>query len=184
MPIIDTPLEGLKIFQPRIFEDERGYFFESYNEQVFKEAGLTAHFVQDNQSKSVYGTVRGLHYQVPPYAQCKLVRCIQGEVLDVVVDIREGSATYGQSFSILLSATNFMQLYIPHGFAHGFAVVTETAIFAYKCDNFYSKESEGALFWNDAQIGIDWNPLDMEKVILSEKDKTAPFLGAHRKFEL
>jgi len=126
MPFIDTPIEGLKIFEPRVWGDERGYFYESYNENTFKEAGIDANFVQDNQARSVFGVLRGLHYQIPPFAQAKLVRVIEGEVLDVVVDIREGSATYGQTFSVLLSAENKKQLFVPRGFAHGYVVFLKT----------------------------------------------------------
>ena len=181
MPIIDTHIEGLKIYEPKVFGDDRGYFFESYNANVFKEGGIDCSFVQDNQSRSVFGVLRGLHYQVPPFAQAKLVRVIEGKVLDVAVDIRPDSKTYGESFSILLSAENKKQLFIPRGFAHGFVVLSQTAEFFYKCDNFYSKESEGGLLFNDPQLKIDWQ-IDIEKVLLSEKDKINPVFGEHRKF--
>ena len=182
MPILDTPIEGLKIFEPKVFGDDRGYFFESYNFKTFKEAGIPASFVQDNQSRSVFGVLRGLHYQVPPFAQAKLVRVMEGKVLDVVVDIRPNSKTYGEWFSIVLSAENKKQLFIPRGFAHGFLVLSETAEFFYKCDNFYSKESEGCILYNDPKLKIDWQ-IDMKKVLLSEKDKLATRFGDHRKFE-
>lgn len=182
MPIVDTPIEGLKIFEPRVFGDDRGYFFESYNAKSFKEGGIDTTFVQDNQSRSTFGVLRGLHYQIPPFAQAKLVRVIEGEVLDVAVDIRPDSKTYGEWFSIVLSAENKKQLFIPRGFAHGFLVLSETAEFFYKCDNFYSKESEGGILYNDPQLKIDWK-LDLEKVLLSEKDTVLPTLGNHRAFE-
>ena len=181
MSIIDTPIEGLKIFEPRVFGDDRGYFYESYNAETFKKAGITTTFVQDNQSRSVFGVLRGLHYQVPPFAQAKLVRVIEGKVLDVAVDIRPDSKTYGEWFSIVLSAENKKQLFIPRGFAHGFLVLSETAEFFYKCDNFYSKESEGCVLYNDPQLNIDWQ-IDIEKLLLSEKDKLATPFGEHRKF--
>lgn len=182
MAVVETPIEGLKIFEPRVFGDDRGYFFESYNFKTFKEAGISASFVQDNQSRSVFGVLRGLHYQIPPFAQAKLVRVIEGKVLDVAVDIRPDSKTYGEWFSIILSAENKKQLFIPRGFAHGFLVLSETAEFFYKCDNFYSKESEGSILYNDPKLKIDWQ-IDLEKIILSEKDGLAPRFGDHRKFE-
>jgi dTDP-4-dehydrorhamnose 3,5-epimerase len=182
MPIVDTPIEGLKIFEPKVFEDDRGYFFESYNFESFKKEGINCSFVQDNQSRSTFGVLRGLHYQVPPFAQAKLVRVIKGEVLDVVVDIRPDSKTYGEWFSIVLSAKNKKQLFIPRGFAHGFLVLSETAEFFYKCDNFYSKESEAGFLYNDPKLKIDWK-LDLEKVLLSEKDSVLPVFGKHQAFE-
>lgn len=182
MPLVDTPIEGLKIFEPKVFEDDRGYFFESYNYESFKEGGIDCSFVQDNQSKSTFGVLRGLHYQVPPFAQAKLVRVIEGKVLDVVVDIRPNSKTYGEWLSIVLSAGNKKQLFIPRGFAHGFLVLSETAEFFYKCDNFYSKESEGGILFNDPKLKIDWK-IDLEKILLSEKDAILPTLGNHRTFE-
>ena len=181
MPIIETPIEGLKIYEPRGFGDERGYFFESYNFKSFKNAGIDCSFVQDNQSRSSLGVLRGLHYQIPPFAQAKLVRVIEGKVLDVAVDIRPNSRTYGEWFSIVLSAKNKKQLFIPRGFAHGFLVLSETAEFFYKCDNFYSKEHEGGLLYDDPNLNIDWK-LDMEKVLLSEKDSILPTFGNHRSF--
>lgn len=180
MPFIDTPIEGLKVFEPKVWGDERGYFFESYNENTFKEAGIDAQFVQDNQARSRYGVLRGLHYQVSPFAQAKLVRVLEGKVLDVVVDIREGSPTYGQSFSIELSAENKKQLFVPRGFAHGYVVLSETAEFFYKCDNFYSKAHEGSIIYNDPTLNIDWK-IKPDKAILSEKDQDNSLFGAHRK---
>jgi dTDP-4-dehydrorhamnose 3,5-epimerase len=177
----ETGIEGLIIFEPKVWGDDRGYFFESYNYDVFRKAGINSIFVQDNQSRSTRGVLRGLHYQRGAYAQAKLVRCIEGEVLDVVVDIREGSPTYGQSMSILLSAENKKQLYIPRGFAHGFLVLSETAEFFYKCDNFYSKESEGGVLFNDPALNIDWQ-FDLSLALLSEKDKVNPTFGNHLKF--
>lgn len=177
----ETGIEGLKVFEPKVWGDDRGYFFESYNYDTFRQAGINAVFVQDNQSRSTRGVLRGLHYQVGAYAQAKLVRCIEGEVLDVVVDIREGSATYGQSYSVLLSAENKKQLFIPRGFAHGFVVLSPTAEFFYKCDNFYSKTSEGGILYNDPQLKIDWQ-IDHSEVILSDKDKINPTFGNHLKF--
>ncbi len=183
MPFSDTTFEGLKIFEPRLFEDERGYFYESYNQQVFEAAGISTQFVQDNQSKSTYGVLRGLHYQVPPFAQAKLVRVLQGEVLDVAVDIRPGSPTYGQQYSVLLSGTNHRQIFIPQGFAHGFVVLSPSAVFAYKCDNFYSKAHEAGILYNDPSLNIDWQ-IDAADRILSTKDKQNPPFGQHRPFRM
>ena len=180
MPFIETPIKDLKIFEPQVWGDERGYFYESYNENTFKAAGISVNFVQDNQARSGYGVLRGLHYQLGAYAQAKLVRVIEGEVLDVVVDIREGSETYGQHFSILLSAENKKQLFVPRGFAHGYVVLSETAEFFYKCDNFYSKAHEGGILYNDPNLGIDWK-IDLDQATLSEKDKVNSLFGAHRK---
>lgn len=179
MPFLSTEFSGLMVFEPRVFNDDRGYFFESYQRKVFAEAGITTDFIQDNEAKSTFGILRGLHYQVPPYAQAKLVRVVQGEVLDVVVDIRENSPTYGKHFSIRLSAENKKQLFIPRGFAHGYAVLSEEAIFCYKCDNYYSKAHEGGLRYNDPAIGIDWE-IDLKQAILSERDENWPDLGGHR----
>lgn len=170
-----TPLEipEVLLIKPRVFEDERGYFFESFNTLKFKEkAGFLPHFVQDNESQSSYGVLRGLHFQRPPFAQAKLVRVTEGKVLDVAVDIRKNSPTYGQYVSEVLSAENKHQLFIPRGFAHGFVVLSETAIFNYKCDNFYSKECEDAIIFNDSNIGIDWK-ISTVDIIVSEKDKNA-----------
>ena len=181
MSFTATPIEGLMLFEPKVWGDERGYFFEAFNEQVFQQNGITTRFVQDNQARSTFGVLRGLHYQLEPFAQAKLVRVFEGEVLDVAVDIREGSPTYGQSYSVRLSAKNKRQLFVPRGFAHGYVVLSETAEFFYKCDNFYSKANEGALLYNDPQLNIDWQ-IDPNKVILSEKDRDSPKLGAHLKF--
>ena len=171
MNIIKTAIEGPLIIEPRVFGDDRGYFFESYNSHSFVEAtGLEVNFVQDNESKSSYGVVRGLHFQCPPYAQAKLVRVVVGEVLDVAVDIRRSSATYGQHVSVRLTADNHRQFFIPRGFAHGFAVLSDIAVFQYKCDNYYHPEAEGALLWNDPALAIDWC-VDESRVKLSEKDR-------------
>jgi dTDP-4-dehydrorhamnose 3,5-epimerase len=179
VPFIKTPIPDLLIFEPKIIEDERGYFFESYNQQVFEEAGIQARFVQDNQSRSTYGVLRGLHYQLPPFAQAKLVRVIEGEVLDVAVDIRTDSPTYGQWYSVVLSAANKRQLFVPRGFAHGYVVLSPTAEFFYKCDNFYAKAHEGSIRYDDPTLNIDWQ-IDLGKAILSEKDKYHPAFGNHR----
>ena len=169
MPFIETKILGVVIFEPRIFTDDRGYFFETYNEKVFKEGGIDADFVQDNQSKSSYGVIRGLHFQKGEHAQAKLVRVLQGTVLDVAVDLRSGSETFGRHVAVELSDVNNLQLFIPRGFAHGFSVLSKTAVFAYKCDNFYNKESEGAILFNDKNLNIDWK-IDISKAILSQKD--------------
>lgn len=179
MPFRETPIPGLLIFEPKVWGDERGYFYESYNEATFRQAGITNKFVQDNQARSTFGVLRGLHYQIGEFEQAKLVRVIEGECLDIVVDIRKDSPTYGKWYGIRLSAENKMQLFIPGGFAHGYVVLSETAEFFYKCDNFYSKEHEGAIFYNDPTLNIDWE-IDLNKVILSEKDKTNPPFGKHR----
>ena len=170
MEVIKTDIEGVVIIEPRIFRDDRGYFYESFSDKEFTEKVCKTTFVQDNQSKSTYGVLRGLHFQKAPHAQSKLVRCIKGAVLDVAVDIRRGSPTYGRYVAVGVSEENHRQLFIPRGFAHGFAVLTPEAVFQYKCDNFYSKESEGAIMWNDADLAIDWR-LNPEDVMLSEKDK-------------
>ena len=176
MNFINTAIEGVFIIDPRIFTDERGYFFESYSKAAFDAAGLHYDFVQDNQSKSVYGTVRGLHFQKGEHAQAKLVRALEGAVLDVAVDLRRGSPTYGQYVAVELSAENNRQLLIPRGFAHGFSVLSQTAIFAYKCDNLYCKASEGGIRFDDPTLAIDWR-VDMAKALTSEKDKRHPFLA-------
>ena len=176
MKVIKTNIDGVLIIEPTVFGDSRGYFFESYNKQRFNEAtGLDIDFVQDNQSKSCYGVLRGLHFQKPPYAQSKLVRCVRGRVLDVAVDIRKSSPTFGKYIAVELTEDNHRQLFIPHGFAHGFVVLSEEAIFQYKCDNFYHKESEGAIAWNDPEININWT-IPFDDVILSDKDKVNPLL--------
>ena len=173
MPFIETGLPGLKIFEPKVFTDSRGYFFEVFNEQSFRDAGIDVKFVHDNESKSQRGVLRGLHYQLNPMAQAKLVRVVEGEVLDVAVDIRKGSPAFGKTYSLLLTGENKKQLFIPRGFAHGFSVLSETVIFQYKCDNFYSKESEGGIMFNDPTLNIDWG-IDLSEVIVSDKDKVLP----------
>ena len=180
MEIIKTPIEGLLIIEPTVFKDDRGYFFESYNEQRFKELGINDNFVQDNQSCSQKNVVRGLHFQKPPYAQAKLVRVLHGAVIDFAVDIRKNSPTYGQYFSTLLTADNFRQFYIPAGFAHGFSALEDNTVFAYKCSNFYNKASEGCILFNDKDLNIDWqteSPITSEKDLLGEPFATfkSPF---------
>ena len=169
MKVIKTDIEGLVIIEPEVFGDSRGYFMESYSQRVFEREVAPVRFVQDNRSYSRYGVVRGLHYQREPYAQSKLVSCPVGRVLDVAVDIREGSPTYGKHVAVELSAENHRQLFIPKGFAHGFAVLSEEALFEYKCDEFYHPEAECGIAWNDPRIGINWR-LPKEDVILSAKD--------------
>ena len=173
MSFIPTKIKDVVIFEPRIFTDDRGYFFETYNEKLFNDNGITAKFVQDNQSKSSYGVIRGLHFQKGEHAQAKLVRVLQGSVLDVAVDLRTGSETYGKYVAVELSDVNNLQLFIPRGFAHGFSVLSRTAVFAYKCDNLYCKESEGGIDCNDPDLGIDWQ-IPVEDRVLSEKDKLHP----------
>jgi len=173
MEITKTDFHDLLIIKPKIFEDSRGYFFESYNQKNLSELFENLNFVQDNQSKSSYGTIRGLHYQLAPFAQTKLIRVLQGEIYDVVVDIRKNSPTYGKHFGIVLSDINNIQLYIPQGFAHGFSVLSETAIALYKTDNFYQKESERGINFNDTLLNIDWK-IDTNKSIISPKDKVLP----------
>ena len=175
MELIETGIPGVVIVQPRIFGDERGYFFELFSQRDFERQVCWTVFVQDNESKSCYGVVRGLHFQKPPYAQSKLVRVVKGRVLDVAVDIRKGSPTFGKHAAVELSEENKRQFFVPRGFAHGFAVLSEEAVFQYKCDNFYAPESEGALVWNDPDLGIDWR-IPAAEVILSEKDKRHPRL--------
>lgn len=177
MAVIKTTIEGVVIIEPKLFGDERGYFFESYNEERFHaETGIETHFVQDNESRSKYGILRGLHFQQPPYAQAKLVRVVKGRVLDVAVDIRTGSSTFGKYVAVELSEDNHRQLFIPKGFAHGYAVLSDEAIFQYKCDNLYHPECEGAIVWNDPSIAIDWGVAEAD-IILSEKDKHNPTLA-------
>jgi dTDP-4-dehydrorhamnose 3,5-epimerase len=176
MPFQKTPIPDLLIFEPKVFEDSRGHFFEAYNEQAFQQEGITIRFVQDNQSKSSYGVVRGLHYQLPPYAQTKLVRVMEGKILDVAVDIRKGSPTFSRHFIIELSAENKKQLFIPAGFAHGFSVISDTATVLYKCDQFYNKESEGGIRYDDRSLQIDWQ-IGKGKEIVSEKDLALPLLS-------
>lgn len=174
MKIKSTPLKDCYIIEPTVFEDERGYFYEKFNEQKFNElTGMNGHFVQDNISKSSYGVLRGIHLQKGEHAQAKLVSCLEGKVFDVAVDLREDSPTFGQWFGVELTPENKLQLYVPRGFGHGFSVLSETAIFSYKCDNFYHKESEGSVIWNDKDLNIDWK-LPADKVLLSEKDSQLP----------
>ena len=176
MEIIKTSIEGLLIIKPDVFKDDRGYFFETYNKERFAKAGLTMDFVQDNESKSAKGVLRGLHFQKPPYCQSKLVRCIKGAVLDVAVDIRKGSPTFGKYVAVELTEENHRQFFVPRGFAHGFAVLSGEAVFQYKCDNFYNKESEGSVAWNDETLAIDWK-IEKENILLSEKDKNSKSLA-------
>lgn len=170
MNIIKTDIEGVLIIEPKVFGDDRGYFFESFSQKEFEKKVCKTTFVQDNESKSKYGVLRGLHFQKPPYAQAKLVRVVKGKVLDVAVDIRKDSPTFGKHVAIELSEENKRQLFIPKGFAHGFAVLSEEAVFQYKCDNYYAPQAEGGILWNDPALNIDWK-LRIEDVILSEKDK-------------
>ena len=181
MNIIPSNIPDVLIFEPKVFGDSRGYFFESFRQDAFEKAVGKIHFVQDNQSKSTYGVLRGLHFQRPPYTQSKLVRCIEGEVLDVAVDIRLGSPTYGQHAAVRLSAENHRQLWVPQGFAHGFVVLSETAVFAYKCDNYYAPEYDGGLLWNDSDLGIDWQ-VPTDKIRLSEKDEKQPAFTSIKHF--
>jgi dTDP-4-dehydrorhamnose 3,5-epimerase len=176
MLIKESPLPGLLIIEPKVFEDSRGYFFESFNRKNLTDAGVDAQFVQDNQSLSQYGVLRGLHYQLAPYAQSKLVRVLQGSVWDVVVDIRKNSPTFGQYFGIEISAENKLQLFIPHGFAHGFAVTSQTAVFFYKCDCFYNPEAERGIHYNDPDLAIPW-PISENEAIISTKDKVLPLFS-------
>ncbi len=181
MNFIETKLKGCFILEPKVILDERGYFMESFNQKTFHNGtGQTIDFVQDNQSFSSRGVLRGLHYQTGEHAQAKLVRVLQGEVLDVAVDLRPESKTYGHYESVLLSAENQKQFFIPRGFAHGFLVLSETATFFYKCDNFYNKESEGGLIYNDPTVNIDWQ-FDAKKLIISDKDKVQPNLHQAKK---
>lgn len=175
MPFYKTGLPGLMIFEPAVLEDSRGYFFEAYNEKTFQDAGVVFKFVQDNQSSSSYGVIRGLHYQLNPYAQTKLVRVLQGTILDVAVDIRKSSPTAGQSFCIELSDDNKKQLVVPAGFAHGFSVLSERAVILYKCNKLYNKESEAGIIYNDPSLAIDWK-IPAGKEIISEKDRGLPLL--------
>lgn len=176
MNIIKTHLEGCFEIDPHVIEDDRGYFYESFNVKTFENVtGIKTNFVQDNQSKSIKGVFRGLHFQAPPYAQAKLVRVISGEVLDVAVDIRKGSPTYGQHHAVVLSAENKKQFFLPRGFAHGFLVISETAEFFYKCDNYYHSPSDGGIRFNDPSLDIDWK-MNESEIILSDKDAQQPFL--------
>lgn len=173
--VIKTDIEGVVIIEPKVFGDERGYFFESWSQKDFDEQVRPIKFVQDNESKSCYGVLRGLHFQKGKYSQSKLVRVVKGKVLDVAVDIRKGSPTFGKHMAVELTAENHRQFFIPRGFAHGFVVLSEEAVFQYKCDNFYAPQEEGALAWDDPELGIDW-VVPTDKVILSAKDKVHPRL--------
>lgn len=175
MPFIKTEFPGLLIYEPVVFGDSRGYFFESYNHNVFSAEGIDINFVQDNQARSSYGVIRGLHYQINPYAQTKLIRVLHGTILDVVVDLRKGSPTYTKAFTLVLSFENRKQLLIPKGFAHGYSVLSETAEVFYKCDTFYNKAAEGGILYNDPSLNIDWNIPD-DKAIVSDKDTLYPGL--------
>lgn len=170
MNVIDTAIEGVKIIEPKVFGDHRGYFFESFSQRDFDANVKEVRFVQDNESKSCYGVLRGLHFQKPPHAQSKLVRVVRGSVLDVAVDIRKGSPTYGKHVAVELTEENHRQFFIPQGFAHGFVVLSDEVVFQYKCDDFYAPDCEGAIAWDDPELGIDWR-IPAESVILSDKDR-------------
>lgn len=176
MNVIKTDIEGVVIIEPRIFEDARGYFFESFSQREFEEKVGKVVFVQDNESKSSYGVMRGLHFQRPPFTQSKLVRCVKGAVLDVAVDLRKGSPTYGKHVAVELTEDNHRQFFIPQGFAHGFAVLSDEAVFQYKCDNFYAPQADGGISILDESLGIDWR-IPTDKAILSEKDTKHPLLN-------
>lgn len=175
MNVIKTAIDGVVIIEPRLFPDERGYFFESYEKKEFDAKVRPINFIQDNESRSSYGVLRGIHYQKGEHAQSKLVRCVVGRVLDVAVDLRKGSPTFGQHVAVELTEDNHRQFFIPRGFAHGFSVLSDVAVFQYKCDNYYCPESEGAIAWNDPALGIDWR-IPADKVILSPKDLHHPLL--------
>ena len=175
MKVISTEIEEVKIIEPAVFGDHRGYFFESYSQKEFEEKVCKTTFVQDNESKSKYGVLRGLHFQKEPYAQAKLVRVVQGSVLDVAVDIRKGSPTFGKHVAVELNDENKRQMFIPRGFAHGFVVLSKTVVFQYKCDNYYAPEAEAGIAWDDPVLGIDWK-VPIENILLSEKDKKNPLL--------
>jgi len=176
MPFLTTDFPGLMIFEPKVFEDSRGYFFESFNEQTCKANGIDIKFVQDNQAKSSFGVIRGLHYQQAPYSQTKFIRVLTGSIIDAVVDLRKGSPTFGKSFSIELNANNHLQLLVPKGFAHGYSVISETAEVFYKCDDFYHKEAEAGIMFNDPALNIDWK-IPEDQQIISEKDQLHPTLA-------
>ncbi len=175
MEVIKTDIEGVVIIEPRIFNDARGYFFESFSQREFEEKVRRVNFVQDNESMSTYGVMRGLHFQLPPFTQSKLVRCVKGRVLDVAVDIRKGSPTFGKHVAVELSEDNHRQFFVPRGFAHGFAVLSDVAVFQYKCDNFYAPQADSGISICDTSLGIDWM-IPADKVILSEKDTKHPLL--------
>ena len=170
MPFIKTEFPNLFVFEPRVFEDNRGYFFESYNQKTFSIEGIEINFVQDNQASSSFGVIRGLHFQMDPFAQTKLIRVLSGEIIDAVVDIRKSSPTYGKAYTILLSAENKKQLLVPKGFAHGYSVISQTAEVFYKCDEFYHKECEGGIAWNDPALNIDWQ-IPTDRIVVSDKDQ-------------
>lgn len=174
MPFFPTPIEGCIIFEPQVWEDHRGYFFESYNRRTFEAAGISADFVQDNQARSTYGVLRGLHFQKPPFEQAKLVRVTEGAVFDVAVDLRPDSPTRGRWYGIELSAENKRQLFVPRGFAHGYVVLSPVAEFCYKCDNFYAKDHDAGIRFDDPTLQIEW-PIDLQDAVLSEKDLSLPF---------
>ncbi len=175
MDVIKTAIDGVVIIEPRLFNDDRGYFFESYNREDFNAQVREINFIQDNESRSSYGVLRGLHFQKGKYSQSKLVRVVKGRVLDVAVDIRKGSPTFGKHVSVELTEDNHRQFFIPRGFAHGFSVLSDVAVFQYKCDNFYHPESEGAIAWDDPNLGIDWK-IPADKAVLSPKDGSHPRL--------
>jgi len=179
MAFRETGLPGLLVFEPRVFEDSRGYFFEAYNEKTFSEAGINASFVQDNESSSAFGVIRGLHYQLNPHAQAKLIRVVEGRVLDVALDIRKNSPSFGKHFAIELNSENRKQLYIPEGFAHGFSVLSKHAVVLYKCNGYYNREAEGGIRFDDASLGIDWR-IPAADAIISEKDRELPLFAACR----
>lgn len=179
MTFSQTAIPGLLIIEPAVFADHRGYFFESYNRQVFQQAGIDIPFVQDNQSFSTYGVIRGLHYQLEPYSQAKLVRVLSGSIYDVVVDLRKGSPAFGHTFAIELTAENRKQLFVPAGFAHGFSVLSQSAVVFYKCDKFYNKEAESGILYNDPELAINWQ-IPPEKRIVSEKDLGLPLFSQHQ----
>ena len=183
MPFIKTTFPDLFIFEPNVWEDSRGYFYESYNKNDFSTAGVNVEFVQDNQASSAFGVIRGLHYQLNPFAQTKLIRVLNGSIMDVAVDIRKGSPTYGKAYSIELSSENKKQLLVPKGFAHGYSVLSETAEVFYKCDEFYNKDAEGGIIYNDPSLEIDWQ-IPIDKCTISEKDMFHPgFFGCNNNFE-
>lgn len=175
MEVIKTAIDGVVIIEPKVFKDARGYFFESYSQREFEEKVRKINFVQDNESMSSYGVMRGLHFQCPPFTQSKLVRCVKGAVLDVAVDIRKGSPTYGQHVAVELTEENHRQFFVPRGFAHGFAVLSDIAVFQYKCDNFYAPDADGGISIKDESLGIDWK-IPTDKVLLSDKDTLHPCL--------
>lgn len=181
MAWIKTNIAGVWVFEPKIWPDQRGYFVETFNASGLPPELEGIQFVQDNEAQSTRGVLRGLHYQLPPYAQAKLVRCVQGEVLDVIVDVRPTSPTYGKYLSLILNDINKKQLFVPHGFAHGYVVLSETALFAYKCDNYYAPGSEGGLLYNDPGLNINWI-LPIEEMIVSPKDSILPTFGSHKSF--